>query len=335
MRRKYFFLFAIFLLIQIINPIFCQENISNYNVENADSKNNDISLINIISLLIGFIGTFFGIISFMAYIKDKKNNELIFEYAKRDLEIKATKENLENVKQKRDQNVAEYKVSQEELETLRKHIDKEIPIEAKNTFLKEKKRSQEELLYRDYKSLLQTEKKLKGVETESIIPPQIRYKITNEILPEYLQKEEQSKNKNYLVICTTCVSILSIFRPYFWSYYIEGLTYLFAVMCTILILRLGYLQFFTSYKNDKTKITLINFIISGILVIIFMFIFSIISPEPFLFYHYYRWEISDLAGVAFILSILLSLIITKILIMQSITLTDLIKYIKAIRKNKS
>lgn len=170
------------------------------------SETNVFNILSLVIGLVGIVGTFYTIKAFTDSKKNKREIDYLIDIAGKNIRKDITEKEIKEKKK----NLKEYS---NKIIELQNKIKNEIPQQARLALLKDKLNTETELLISTYESIKKINSELKSKEKINDIPQEIKKAIENEINPTYLQKEKQSKLKNYITILTTLAAILAAAVP--------------------------------------------------------------------------------------------------------------------------
>lgn len=196
-----------------------------------------MDLVNAIFGIATIVGTLFGIISYADSKKSKKELEkytYLFDLAEKNIDKKLTLEEIQRL--------------HDEKKEMDKIVKEEIPRQARITVLYDRLKADEEYLSRSYNRYVETKKEYEKLQSENKvkIPQNILDEIEQQILPDYLIKEQKQKYMSMLTIISYATAFLSIipFLDVFSNFSIIATIY--PLVC---IIRLGM----PKDKNERKK----------------------------------------------------------------------------------
>lgn len=171
-----------------------------------------MDLINIVLGIITIAGTLFGAISFFDAKKSKKELQkytYLFDIAEKNIDKNLTSEEINRL--------------HDEKKAMDKIIKEEIPKQARITVIYDRLKADEEYLLSSYNRFKQTQKEYNQLQQEEKIkiPESILNEIEQQILPDYLIKEQKQKFSSmltkisYATAFLSIIPILNIFSRYF------------------------------------------------------------------------------------------------------------------------
>lgn len=158
--------------------------------------------LNICFGVIGLIGTVFGVFSWYQSQRTTKRYEYLLDIADKNIDKNVTEKELARKRE-------DIREATEQVRALQNHIEKQIPIEARRTVLKDRLNAEVELLHRTRNNVVLLKQELTEMGEFANIPRGLMRSIEAEISPEYLMREKRSTLKTYLTIVTTASAIAS------------------------------------------------------------------------------------------------------------------------------
>ena len=159
-----------------------------------------------IALSIGFLGTLFGITSYVDGRRKDRVYKFLFEVADKNIDKTLTDKQIEA-------NKKEAIHAAEKLEDLREKIETQIPLEAKRAVLRDRIDANIVILQDTLASTIHLKKQLSAMGTTVVLPSEIIAAVESEILPEYVIASRQETLKSYLIVIMAVSALVSALVP--------------------------------------------------------------------------------------------------------------------------
>jgi len=249
---------------------------------------------NLILGIISIVGVMATLYSIYQWNKDKKLQEIVFKQAKVVLEKESTQKELTLKKD-------ELKSVENQLTQLEKQIQKNLPLVARKTVLRDRLEESLEHLQKYYDDVISTKTKLESFETSEDIPFELLKNIQDVLEPRFVIREKISTSKTYLTIISVLSSIMFVAVPYPLGNYAGIIMLLLGIPFIVNIIRLTMLKKASDRQHTKQIFTLIL----NIVAIALCFIISLFLWTAYLF----NKEIAVLLSAIIFLGITITLVI--------------------------
>jgi hypothetical protein len=160
------------------------------------------------AFIVGVLGAAIATYALLESRKKDRIRDYLFELAEKNLDKKITEEQLAERKR-------EVKEASDRIESLQKRIEREIPLEAKRTVLKDRLDMNISALHQTLLAVRALKQDLEGLGSSSDIPPDLLKSVEREISPEYLITAKRESLKTYLTIVMTASAVLSSAVPFY------------------------------------------------------------------------------------------------------------------------
>lgn len=159
-----------------------------------------------VAMAVGVFGAVFALYTWLDSKKKERVLNHLFKIAEQSLDKEDTEKELAVRRQ-------EVKEASSRIEALQKKIEREIPLEAKRTVLKDRLNMNIAALYRELQSAQGLKKELEALGQTADIPADLMKNVENEISPEYVKAAKRESLKTTLTIIMTASAVLGSVLP--------------------------------------------------------------------------------------------------------------------------